>query len=311
MSANFFVYRFLRCIAVVPFLLMVGCDAESSQDGQEKQPSQRLGTSIQQVSLPNRLLAWCIVPFDSVERTPVQRLDMLDNLGIHAYAYDWREKHLPEAANEFQLAQSRGIEVDAVWMWIDANQDAAGRLSENNQKILDAIEEAGLQTHIWLGFHANFFEGLSDEAKLARGVEMVEYVWSLADALGCKVALYNHGDWMGEPENQIRIIESLIGMDLGMVYNFHHGHHHIDRFAEMVDDMLPYLWCVNLNGMKKDGPKIMPLGEGDHEWDMLNTLLDAGYRGPLGIIGHVEEADVAVILQQNLEGLSQYASQRI
>jgi len=49
------------------------------------------------------------------------------------------------------------------------------------------------------------------------------------------------------------------------VYNFHHGHHQIDKFPALLEMMKPYLWTVNLNGMKRDGPKILDIGAGDLE----------------------------------------------
>jgi hypothetical protein len=60
--------------------------------------------------------------------------------------------------------------------------------------------------------------------------------------------------------------------------------------------MLPYLKAVNLNGMRRDGLKILPLNEGNEEQAMIRTLLEKGYTGPLGILGHVEEADVKEVL---------------
>ena len=36
----------------------------------------------------NNLLAWCIVPFDNLNRTPEERSAMLDDLGIKQFAYD-------------------------------------------------------------------------------------------------------------------------------------------------------------------------------------------------------------------------------
>ena len=40
------------------------------------------------------LIAWCIVPFDNKNRTPEERAQMLNKLGINKLAYDWREKHV-------------------------------------------------------------------------------------------------------------------------------------------------------------------------------------------------------------------------
>lgn len=247
------------------------------------------------------LVAWCIVPFDSRKRTPEERIAMLDRLGFKRYAYDWRAEHLPDTARELRLARDHGIRVEAVWVWIE--KDQPGRLSESNERLLAALKEAGLATQLWVGFAPGFFEGASDQEKVARGVEMVRYLSERAAQTRSRVALYNHGDWFGEPENQIRIIAALPGREIGLVYNFHHGHEHVARFDALVKAIRPYLWVVNLNGMRPEGPKILPFGTGTHERKMLQMVLDAGFTGPFGVLGHVDDADVEEILRGNLLGL--------
>lgn len=247
------------------------------------------------------VFAWCVVPFDAKQRTPAQRIDMLKNLGLKRYAYDWREKHLDEMAEEWMLAQKNGIEVMAVWMWIDSNQDSVGNLSPANEKVLQAMDSIGLKTTLWVSFNHNFFENLADSTAIAKGAAMIDYL----AGRGYPVWLYNHGDWYGEPGNQIAIIKALPQHQLGLVYSFHHAHKQLDRFPELIDTMLPYLKAVNLNGMKTEGPQILPVGKGEHEKQMIRVLLDKGYNGPLGILGHVEDADVELILKGNLEGLEQ------
>ena len=246
------------------------------------------------------LVAWCIVPFDSRKRTPEERVALLERLGFKRYAYDWRAEHLPDTARELRLARDRGIRVEAVWVWIE--EDRPGKLSENNERLLAAVKQAGVSTQIWTGFAPAFFEGMSDEQKVARGAEMVGYLAERAAATGSRVALYNHGDWFGEPENEIRIIQALPDREIGLVYNFHHGHEHIARFDALVRVMRPYLWVVNLNGMRPEGPKILPFGTGTHEGKMLQSVLASGFTGPFGVLGHVE-ADVEEILRGNLRGL--------
>ena len=71
----------------------------------------------------------------------------------------------------------------------------------------------------------------------------------------------------------------------------------------LVEAMMPHLWVVNLNGMRPEGPKILPFGAGTHEREMLQRVLDAGFTGPFGVLGHVDDADVKVILEGNLRGL--------
>ena len=53
------------------------------------------------------------------------------------------------------------------------------------------------------------------------------------------------------------------------------------------------------------GPQIYPLGQGDDEKAMIDILIAAGYKGPFGILGHKEDADVKLILEENLEGYHQ------
>ena len=251
----------------------------------------------------SKVYAWCIVPYDSLQRSPAERMAMLKRLGIKKYAYDWRAEHLPQMAGELQLAAENGIEVIAVWMWIDNNSDSVEKLSDTNEKVFSILETVGYKGQIWVGFNANFFDGLPEEEAVKKGAGMIGSLSTKAAALGCKVALYNHGDWFGEPENQIKIMKALPGEDLGLIYNFHHGRGQIDAFPEMVDVMLPYLWSVNLNGVKREGPEIMPIGSGDYEKGMIDLLLEKGYKGDFGILGHIEDKDVEGVLKANLEGL--------
>lgn len=258
-------------------------------------------TNTSEINMDN-YYAWCIVPFDNQERTPEQRIDMLKDLGFKAYAYDWRQEHLPEMASEIQLAKENNIDVIAVWMWID-NQDAAGNLSENNQKVLEALAETQLETQIWVSFPEDYFDDQDDEQKIEKAAEMISYISLEAEDLGCKVGLYNHGGWFGRPENLVSIIESMPMLEIGIVFNFHHAHDMINEFPELVKLMKPHLWAVNLNGMNPDGPKILPIGNGEREADMIAVLEENGFHGPYGILGHIEDADVKEILDGNLEGL--------
>ena len=68
--------------------------------------------------------------------------------------------------------------------------------------------------------------------------------------------------------------------------------------------MLPFLSTININGMRQEGPKIITLGEGDRELDMLRIIKESGYRGSIGILGHTEGEDIRIVLERNLEGLA-------
>lgn len=132
---------------------------------------------------------------------------------------------------------------------------------------------------------------------------MIAYLSQKAQELGCKIALYNHGGWYGKPDNQLEIIKKLPNENLGVVFNFHHAHDKLEHYSENIKKLQPYLWCVNLNGMKADGPKIITIGKGDLEKEMILQLIDFGYKGPFGILGHVKGGDPEKILKENFNGL--------
>ncbi|HTO03675.1 MAG TPA: TIM barrel protein [Opitutus sp.] len=252
---------------------------------------------------PENLLAWCIVPFDNRQRTPAERVAMLKRLGFTQYAWDWRQEHLKDLAEEIQLSRENGIRLRAIWLWIERDVDRVGHLGEGNRAVLDEMKKAGLPVEFWVGFHSNFYEQLSEESRIRQAAEMMVYLREQAAESRSTVAMYNHGDWIGEPDNQIKIIRAAGEPTVGMVFNFHHAHAMIDAFPELLARMLPYLRTVNIDGMRPEGPKIIPLGQGTHELQMLRQLQQSGYKGPIGILGHVENADVEDILQMNLRGL--------
>ena len=76
--------------------------------------------------------------------------------------------------------------------------------------------------------------------------------------------------------------------------------------------MKPYLLCLNLNGMTRDGDKrdmkIQPLGQGELDPFVVRTIVDSGYAGPIGIIGHTND-DVELRLRDNLDGLDWLVAQ--
>lgn len=249
----------------------------------------------------NNLIAWCIVPFDAADRTPEERAVMLKELDLRHFAYDYRDRHIPDFREEIGVLDRHGIELSAVWLWLEPAGDTL--FNSASRKILDILAETGTQTDLWVSFPAHFFEGVTDEAKLEKGVDAIETVLQWAEQHGCTISLYNHGEWFGEPINQIRIIEAIGSDKVRIVYNFHHGHEHVEQFGTLFPRMLPYLSAVNINGMRVEGPKIITLGEGDRELEMLKIISRSGYRGPIGIIGHTEGEDIRVVLERNLKGL--------
>ena len=245
------------------------------------------------------LVAWCIVPFDAKKRGPEERVAMLKELGFRRYAYDWRDEHLPTFDRELTLLKKHGIALEAVWF--PANTTGPART------ILDLLKKHEIKTQLWVML-TDPAPGKPQVDKVAAAVKILDPVVKEAAKISCKVGLYNHGSWFGEPENQMAIIDALAAPNVGIVYNLHHGHDHLDRFPALLKKMSPHLYAINLNGMVRGGDrigkKILCIGEGDRDLDLslLETIRDSGYRGPIGILGHTQH-DVELRLRDNLDGL--------
>ncbi|WP_162669467.1 sugar phosphate isomerase/epimerase family protein [Gemmata massiliana] len=244
----------------------------------------------------DKLVAWCIVPFDAKKRTPAERVEMLKKIGFKNYAYDWRAEHLPTFDEEVGLLKKAKIELTAVWFPANLGPDA--------QKLLEVIKKHDIKTQLWvtMGDPA----GKDQVAKVESAVKVLKPIAEEAAKCGCKLALYNHGGWFGEPENQVAIIDALKLKNVGIVYNLHHGHDHFDRFPALLKLMKPHLFALNINGSTKGGDKvgkkILPLGTGELDLTVLRDIRDSGYSGPIGILGHTQD-DAAERLADNLDGL--------
>jgi sugar phosphate isomerase/epimerase len=256
----------------------------------------------------SNLMAWCIVPFDAKRRGPQERAQMLKKLGIGKLAYDYRAEHIPTFDAEVEALKSNGIELAAWWFPSTLNDEA--------RLIFDVIKRHKVHPQLWItGGGAPTKDAADQEARVAAEAQRLRPIAEAAAAAGCKVALYNHGGWFGEPENQIAIIERLArdGISgVGIVYNQHHGHDDLDRFADLMTRMKPHLFALNLNGMvrggDKSGKKILRLGTGDEDARLLQIIRDSGWNGPVGIIDHRPETDSEETLLENLDGLDKLRS---
>lgn len=244
----------------------------------------------------DNLVAWCIVPFDGKQRSPQQRAEMLARIGVRHFAYDWRDQHLPTFNEEIQALGRHGVELTAVWFPSTLNADA--------RRILSTLEKHKLTPQLWVS--AGVPAGDDREKLVSAGADIIRPIAQAAAKIGCTVGIYNHGGWFGEPENQLAVIEKLGLENVGIVYNQHHGHDHVDRLEQILPRMLPRLLCLNLNGMTAGGDsagkKILPVGEGELDKRLLKIIRDSGYRGRIGILNHTDE-DAEGRLLDNLEGL--------
>jgi arylsulfatase A-like enzyme len=254
------------------------------------------------------LVAWCIVPFDANQRGPEERAKMLRDLGMQRMAYDWREEHVATWDAEVDALRRHSIELTAFW----CSSTLSPLDDPKTQRIVDFLRRRGVHTQLWLNLPNGELEKISsEEQRVARAAIAVKQLAEQVRPLGCQVGLYNHGGWIGKPQNLVKIMQQLSSEDnVGIVYNFHHAHQDLAEFPQALYDMAPYLMCLNLNGTHPSGgqvpaQKIAPIGSGALDTQILSWIRMAQYAGPIGILDHREELDARQSLQLNLDGLHQ------
>ncbi|QEG23667.1 redoxin domain-containing protein [Mariniblastus fucicola] len=252
------------------------------------------------------LVPWCTVAFDSKKRSPEDRAKMIFDLGLKRSAYAWRERHLKEFEREILAYKANGIEYFTFFNW--------------HPSMEPLIRKHGIKPQIW--HYMQFKPSGTQEEKVVATAEHLKKMVDKTRELGLKFALYNHGGWTGDPANMVAVVKHIRATQpdsdhVGIVYNFHHGHGDVEDFEARFNVMLPYLYCVNLNGMVEPQivneetleNKILTIGEGKYEADMIRTVIASGYAGPIGIIDHRDDLDSEIALRDNMLGLKKLLSQ--
>ena len=271
-------------------------------------PASRAGDEVYRLFARTNLMAWCIVPFDTKKRGPEERAAMLQKLGFSKFAYDYRAEHIPTFDAEVEACRRHGIELSAWWFPTELNAEA--------KQILAVLQRHQLRSQLWvMGGGGPVKTPEEQTARVESEAKRIKPIAEAAGAVRCSVSLYNHGGWFGEPDNQIAIIGLLRRQgvtNVHIVYNLHHGHDHVDKFPELLARMKPHLAVVNINGTVRQGDKlgrkILPLGLGELDLQLLKTIRDSGWRGPIGILNHADE-DAEARLADNLAGLDQLVAQ--
>jgi len=239
----------------------------------------------------DKLVAWCIVPFDAKQRGPAERAAMLDRLGLTRSAYDWRKQHVAEFEEEILQYKKHDIDFFAFW-----NQ---------HPNAFELFKKHQIHPQVWKTLKKPIGKTQAERVEVA--ARSVEDLAKTTKGLDCPLGLYNHGGWSGNPTNLVAVVERLHELGyhhVGIVYNWHHGHDQIDDWDTAFAAMKPHLHCLNLNGMNPGAtPKILTLGQGKHDAAMLSSVMNSGYKGPIGILDHQFELDTEAALQDNLDGL--------
>jgi sugar phosphate isomerase/epimerase len=271
---------------------------------------------------PHSIYGWCMVPYTDRPRTGTERAQILSRLGLRGAAWDWRPEHVADFPAELDAYEAAGLKLLAVWIpaLLPKDDDELGDIDSDALAIISECARRGLTPQLWTCTSygppgpyppaGEELDPIDQHCRVQRTASHLAPLASLAAEHGMTVALYNHQGWFGEPENQLAVADALgeHGLtNVGLTYQFHHGHAHIDRFAQMWPLIAPRVVALGLSGMMPEahwgGRKIHPLGHGVYDERMLRTVLDSGWSGPVTVLCHTMD-DPEVRLRDNLDGLA-------
>lgn len=154
--------------------------------------------------------------------------------------------------------------------------------------------------------------------RVEQETKRIKALADLAALYNVKVALYKHGGWIGISKNQVAIMERLktLGVaNAGIVYQFIHAHDEVDDtadFSTVWKSIQPYVLAVNITGIHRGRNIIYPVlypSQGDLELEMLRTIQDSGWKGPIGLSPEKGGATDEVNLRRNIIGLDWIAAE--
>lgn len=246
------------------------------------------------------LLAWWF-PFDANNPLAKGTLEAFRRHDVHPQLWvALPQAEMPGTSEEWVKLFPRGFP-------IPKTEGDLGRLSQGDRaKYYDVIAQLSAKH---LGRTPE-----EQERQVKQNADRVRALVDLAAPYGCRVALYNHNGWFGIIENQLAVIGRLkeLGVtDVGLIYNFSHARdeHHDDskNFRELWGRMEEHVVAVNITGMRWDGHLIYP-SQGDSELEMMRTIQDSGWRGPIGLIAE-KGGDAEITLRNYLVGLDWLAAE--
>ena len=254
----------------------------------------------------HNLHAWAYEEYDAIKRTPDERAQVLQDLGITKAGYICRNAaRVAEFEAYVKAYQKAGIELISVWTPVNTERP----LEEIQiRTFLEVADRHKLKLQWWLTLEEDF-DKLPEGERMERAVAQLRPLVAEANKRGMKLVIYGHGadEWFTQAENEIAIAERLKAempsADIGIVYSFHQAFAQMDRFKEVFPRLKPHLAALNLNGNSPKGRPGVQIGNGDREQGMIKVVKDSGWHGPVGVLSHVRTTDAKVNLHANLYGL--------
>lgn len=234
---------------------------------------------------PFPFFAYCIDTHDSMKRTLPEQAALLRELGYGGVGHLW----LDSIKERLESLDAAGLKLFQITMQVSMKEGAPPYDRQKLEAVLPLLKGRGVQLCLLM-------QGMppSDPSGDGRGVAVVREIADLAKDSGTEVLLYPHAnDWLEKVSDAVRIAEKADRPNVGIMFNLCHWLK-VDKeenLRPVLASALPRLRAVSINGADRaeaihagTGDWLQPLDKGSYDVSqVLRTLAELGYRGPVGL----------------------------
>ncbi len=227
---------------------------------------------------------FCIDWHDAKQRNFTQQAQMLKELGYPGVGHIWLDK----VEERLQTLDAAGLRLFQITMSMDVAPGKAPYDTNRLREVCGLIRGRGVQFCLLLNGQPP-----SDPAVDPHAVEILRSMSDVARDSGAQLLLYPHqSSWVERIEDAVRVADQVDRPNVGVMFNLCHWLR-VDKsrdYRPLLKRAMPRLWAVSINGADAfdDQPGwaryIQPLGRGTFDvGQLLKTLKELGYRGPVGL----------------------------
>lgn len=229
--------------------------------------------------------ALCMDTHDAKKRNLQQQAAMLKELGYDGAGHLW----LGGVAERLKTLDAHGLKLFQVYLRVNI---APGKQAYD-PRLKEAVKLLKGRDVI-LGLLVSGMKP-SDPAGDPRAVEIIREMADLAAPAGVRLALYPHtNDWLERLEDAVRVAKKVDRKSVGAMLNLCHWLK-VDgdekKLEPLLREAMAHLFVVTINGADSGAGRaagwnrlIQPLDSGSFDnYNLLRTLQQLGYRGPIGL----------------------------
>ena len=246
--------------------------------------------------------ALCMDTHDAKKRTLAQQAKMLKELGYAGAGHLW----LKNVSERLKTLDAAGLKLFHIYMRLNVKPGNKRPYDPKLESVVKLLK--GRKTALVL-----LVSGLkpSDAKGDPRAVELVGRIADIAAKSSLDVILYPHtGDWLQTVGDAVRIAKKVDRKNVGVMFNLCHwlkaegG----KNMRATLKSAMPYLKGVSIHGADSaaeirtgKGKWIQPLGSGSFDiYELLQSLVYLGYKGPVGLQCYGLRGDASVHLKRSM-----------